>query len=106
MRNQGHRYDALLGAPHDRLVADREGLEQRRMRPLVGLGHDENLPDLAVHDLARHAALFGPLIRWPWRAGLVRIWVLVVIALEREGLVSPCQLENLEDLFEHLAVGP
>src|SRR5271167_4085776 len=105
MRNQSHRDDVLLGAPHDRLVADREGLEERRMRPLIGLGHDENLFYLAVLDLARRAVLFGPFMRRPRRAGLVRIRILVVLALEREGLVTPRQLENLEDLLEHLAVG-
>ena len=75
------------------------------MRSLVGLGHDENLFDIAVLDLSGRAVLFGPFMRRPWRAGFVRIWVFVVLALERERLVAPRQLEDLEDLLEHLAVG-
>jgi hypothetical protein len=105
MRNQSHRDDALLGAPHNRLVADRKGLEERRMRPLVGLGHDENLPDVAVDDLARRPVLRGPFMRRPGRAGFVRIRVFVVVALERKGLIAPRQLEDLENLLEHLAIG-
>src|SRR5208282_3590183 len=75
------------------------------MRPLVGLGHDENLLYVAVLDLARRAVLFGPFMRRPWRSGVVRIRVFVVLALERERLVAPRQFEDLEDFLENLAVG-
>src|SRR5713226_5073426 len=74
------------------------------MRPLVRLRHDIyflNPPEFI--DLAGKAVLARPFRPRP-RRPLLRIWVLVIFALEAEGLITPCQLEEAEDLFESLAI--
>ena len=91
-------------APAHRFLAYRKGLEQRRMRPLIGLGNDVdflNQPRF-VH-FARKAVLAGPFMRQPWGA-LLWMGILVVFAFETEGLIAPRQFQKLVDLLERLAV--
>src|SRR5579885_1460779 len=104
MGNQDGRNDLLARAPSHRLLADRKGLEQGRMRPLIGLGHHVDLLDTAqfVH-LAGKAVLARPLMRQPRRA-LLRMGKFVVLPLEAERFVAPRQLEELINLLEGFAI--
>src|SRR6516225_2974524 len=76
------------------------------MRPLIRLGHDIDLLNPAkLIDLCRKAVLAGPFRRRPRRA-LLRMGILVILALEAEGLITPSQFEKTENLFEGFTINP
>src|SRR5438876_5213093 len=105
LRKQNRRRYRLARAPAHCLFAHREGLEQGRMRLLVGLRHDVDLLHAAQFvDFAVGAQLARPLVRRPGSAFFVRIGILVVLALEAERLLAPCELEDAENFLERFAV--
>ena len=98
--------DARLRGVADRRLAHREGLEQRRMRILVGLRHDADLADDAlVVDLTGRPVLAGPVgDRPPPDALLVREGHLVVLAVVVPGFLGPRLLDDLERFLVDVAV--
>src|SRR5579871_4142197 len=73
---------------------------------LIRLRHDIDLLNAPLLiDLARKAILAGPLVCLPWGA-LLRKGILVVLALEPEGLVTPRQFQKAKNLLEGLAIDP
>ena len=86
--------------------AHREGLEQRRVRLLVGFRHHADLSDHAlVVDLTRRAVGACPLVHRPaGDALLVGVRHLVVLAVVVEGFLGPRLLDDLERLLVDLAV--
>src|ERR1700693_2666253 len=104
MRGKNGRGDAPARAPAPRFLAERKGLEQWRMRFLIGLRYHVDLLDASLFvDLAREAVLARPFVRRPLDAFLRR-GIFVVLALEAERLVAPGELEKAEDLLERLAI--
>src|SRR5439155_26466868 len=90
----------------DRVLADRERLEQWRMRILVGLWHDADLADDAVCvDLAGGAVGAGPFGDRPAPdALLVGVGDLVVFAVVFPGLLGPRLLYDFKGLLVDPAV--
>src|SRR5207253_8151323 len=94
--HQDPRHDARLRGVADRVLADREGLEQRRVRVLVGPRHDADLAHHALRvDLARRAIGPRPFGDWPAPdALLVGGRHLVVFAVVVPDLFGPSLLDG------------
>src|SRR5215831_6774212 len=98
--------DPRLRRIADRILADRERLEQWRMRILVGLGHDADFADhTLLVDLPGSAIGACPFGHRPTPdALLVGIWDLVVLAVVFPGLFGPRFFDDLEGLLVDPAV--
>src|SRR5207302_9920202 len=106
VRGQDPRHDALASGITDRVLTDREGLEQRGVRVLIRSRHHADLPDHPLLiDLARCAVIPRPLGGGPAPDPLlVGEWHLVVLAVVLPGLFHPALLDDLDGFLVDLPI--
>src|SRR6266478_7917618 len=106
VRHEDPGHDARLGGVADGRLAHRERLEHGRVRLLIRLRHDADLPDHAfVVDLAGGAVLPGPVGDRPAPDPfLVGVGDLVVLAVVVPRLLGPGLLDDLDRFLVDPAV--